>query len=155
MARSLARQGALLCSLGMFAAVPASAGAATISIPSRLETTAKVVVNVPVTYECAAMPPNPFGFSGYEQLNISIEQAAGKAVVSGGASATATCDGTEQSTVVGITPGSSVPGGPVSQPFKNGSAAVDASVNDCSFNPFGPPTCDNATTGWQSVRLGS
>jgi hypothetical protein len=131
-------------------ASPASA-ASTISVPSTLNLTSKVLVNVPVTYDCPLFSgsffPTSFG-------SVGVEQAAGHGIAQGSAYLQFTCDGLAHTQVVSVTAGTSG-GSSAGVPFRGGQAIAEASLTDCGPNPINPFSyvCDNASTGWQAVRL--
>ena len=154
MSRRAKYLGALATGAAVAAIAPA-ASAATLSMPSTLTLTAKVAVNVPLTYSCAAI--SGF-FPSFTSGQVSIDQAAGKDLAEGSAQWNPTCDGSLHTTTVAISAGGSGPFGlGAGVPFKNGQAAASASLGDCGPNPINPfgQACDSAATGWQTVKLGS
>jgi hypothetical protein len=125
-------------------------------MPSTLNLTSKVLVTVPVTYSCPQFPPS-FFFGPTSYASVGVEQAAGREIAQGNGSAQLTCDGVTHTQVVSVTAGTS--GGPppssAALPFHGGQAIAEASLSDCGPDPINPfrVVCDNASTGWQVVKL--
>jgi hypothetical protein len=120
-------------------------------MPSTLNLTSKVLVNVPVTYNCPLFPPS--FFPPFSSGSVSVQQAAGREIAQGFGFVQPTCDGVAHTQVVSVTAGSS--GGPASSaavPFHGGRAVAQASLSECGPSPFGF-VCDNASTGWQAIKL--
>jgi hypothetical protein len=76
MSRTFTRFAALAPAVALLAVASPASAASTISIPSTLNLTSKVLVNVPVTYQCPLFTgllfPDSFG-------NVSVQQASSQA----------------------------------------------------------------------------
>jgi hypothetical protein len=149
MSRSVARFAALAPCVALLAVASTASAASTISIPSTLNLTSKVLVNVPVTYNCPQFPPS--FFPPFSSGSVSVQQAVGQAIAQGSTSLALTCDGTTHTAVAGVTAGTSGPFPTTGAlPFHGGPAIAQASLSDCLPFSF---LCDNAATGWQAVKL--
>jgi hypothetical protein len=139
--------------VALLAVASTASAASTISIPSTLNLTSRVLVNVPVSYDCPLFAGSFFPTFG----SVGVQQAAGQGIAQGSASLQLTCDGVAHTQVVSLTAAST--GGPFPSsgavPFHGGQAIAEASLSDCGPNPINPFSyvCDNASTGWQAVRL--
>jgi hypothetical protein len=163
MRHSLIRIAALAATIGVMAALPATAGAATtgggqfgavtltVSV-GNATLSQRVVVNVPVTLTCTLNPGAPADFPQFgTSLQVSIVQAIRKNSTMGSAFASGfACDGVPHTLAMQV----------IAEPasgglhFAKGVAAVNVSASASGFDAnTGIYGSDSVSTGWQTLRI--
>jgi len=134
-----------LCLSGAVALLPvaASADGVTLAVGSTAQLVAGVEVDVPITVNCAPLPPP----SSSGMSSFVIEEAVGESIAFGsGIPPPLTCDGTDHSAVVKVIANTSGP------PFRRGKAVVTiAVVQLCENSP--PFACESASVGPQTITI--
>jgi hypothetical protein len=120
----------------------ASADGMTLAIGSTGHLVAGVEVTVPITVNCAPLPPPTFN----GMTNFQMEEASGKSIARGsGFASSFTCDGSPQAAVVTII---ADPAGP---PFRRGKAVMTSSfLSFCTQVNF---SCESASAGPQLITI--